>query len=50
LAALPPQQQQVLREVMKLSPDQIAKLPEHVQQQVQMLKNQLASVAVAPGR
>jgi len=43
LAHLPPQQQAVLREVIKLSPDQIALLPSHVQQQVYQLKSQLGN-------
>lgn len=41
LAKLPPAEQKVLREVLKLSPEQIRMLPAHVQQQVQLITSQL---------
>lgn len=41
LAKLPPAEQKVLREVLKLSPEQIRMLPAHVQAQVQLITAQL---------
>ena len=43
LAKLPPAEQAVLREVMKLSPEQLAKMPPHVQQQINGVRAQLAA-------
>ena len=38
---LPPQEQQVLRELLRLSPDQIKQMPMHVQQQVYSILQQM---------